>query len=136
MQYLPWVPLTDSADSEDKDGAVYYYDKDSIKRESGIVRVWTEDKYNEKNERWSKWVKLCKENKNIYETESINDCDRFSYRKKLFEINCKKNTSRIISETMYDENGDYLSYMDTPTDPWDLIVSGSIEDKLKNRVCK
>ena len=122
--------------SEDRDGTVMYYDKDSIKKESGIVRVWTEDKYNGKNGRWSMWVKLCKENKNIYETESINDCDRFSYRKKLFEINCKKNASRIISSTMYDGDGNDLSYIDTPTDPWDFIVSGSIEDELKNSVCK
>ena len=71
--------------SEDRDGTVMYYDKDSIKKESGIVMVWTEDKYNGKNGRWSKWVKLCKENKNSHDLRQSRSLVNVN-RSKRFEI--------------------------------------------------
>jgi hypothetical protein len=34
--------------SESKNGTTQYYDKDSIKRKSGTVKVWTETRFNKK----------------------------------------------------------------------------------------
>lgn len=91
--------------NEDKDGAVYYYDKDNIKRESGIVEIWDIIKYSGINEDWKNWVDSCI---NISKPDSNPNCNLLSTVKILNEINCKNNTYRLLSVILYDENGKFL----------------------------
>ena len=131
--------------TEDKDGTLNYYDKDSIKRKSGIVRVWTKMKFKErsevwnswvywkKNKGWNSWVDICK---NYPErVTNINDCDNLSYVKDLYEINCKKDRQRRLSSIIYDDYGKVLFSNLTPTE-WIDIFPNLVFEKLKNQVCK
>lgn len=116
---------------EDKDENVSYYDKDSIKQKSGITIVWTEDIFNEKTDKWIEWFKFC----NKHTGYTIDDCNTLSYRKILYEINCKELTQRRLSSVIYDDKGKVLHTWSTPSE-WNHIVPYSNMEELKNQVCK
>ena len=118
--------------NEDKDGAVYYYDKDSVKRESGIVEIWDVIKYSGINEDWKNWVDSCI---NISKPDSNPNCNLLSTVKILNEINCKNNTYRLLSAILYDENGKLLEMSSKQTEIKKIYPNTMIEE-LKNRVCK
>lgn len=122
--------------AEDRYGIVSYYDKDSIKRKSQILKVWNEKRFTEKNKQWSDFVGFCKKKgvEHSSNTSATNDCNRLSVIKVLTEINCKKGTYRGLSYN-YDEDRKVLLSVSTPTD-WYNIAPGSIVEELKNCVCK
>jgi hypothetical protein len=113
-------------------GAVYYYDKDSVKRKLGIVTVLTKTRYYGKNKEWGDLVDVCIAHSKL---NSINDCNRLSSVENLHEINCKEDTERSLSSIDYDEDGRVLYLTSTPSE-LTYIVPNSIIEELKNRVCE
>jgi hypothetical protein len=118
--------------NEGKDGTVYYYYKNSVKRKSGIVNVWTEARFNGKNKEWGKMVDECKKSSKL---DSINDCNKLFSRKDLIEINCKDDKCGLIKHVLYDGNLTIL-YSSSPLLEWDYIIPDSNTDELKNKVCQ
>jgi len=118
--------------TEDEHGNVFYYEKDSIERKSGMVKVWTENRFDKKNEDWSIVVEVCKK---FVELNSINDCNKLSHVRVLYEINCKEDKYRFLSFVLYDENGKVL-YSSSRSLEWDHVIPDTNTDKLKNHVCK
>lgn len=118
---------------KDKDGIVNYYDKDSVKRKSELVKVWTQIGFNKKNKGWKSWVGLCV---NKSKLNSNHDCNRLYLVKSLRELNCKEDMIRIVSIVIYDEDGKSLDSYDNSSSEFYSIVPTSIDDGLKNSVCK
>jgi hypothetical protein len=119
--------------TNDQDGNEFYYDKDSIKRKSGIMKVWETVKFSNKNQLWRRGVDLCSK---YSETNPSLDCNRLSHIKFLTEINCEEDMRRFISVVDYDEDGRVLYSKSFPSQQWDYIISGSLADTLKNIICK
>jgi len=116
---------------ENEDGTVYSYDQESIKKNTEIVKVWTDWRYNKKNKDWSGLVKFCNE----FTGNTADTCNKYSYEKLLHEINCKDGKSRFDTTVLYDRDGNVIYSNSTPSG-WEDIVPNSTEEGLKNRVCK
>lgn len=118
----------------EKDGNVFYYDKDSIKRKAGIVKVWTQERFNKKNEEWKSHVNICKIH---IEKESLNKCSRLYYTMDLNEINCNEDTWQVPESISYDDDQNILySELETESLKYAYIVPASVMAILKNYVCK
>jgi hypothetical protein len=107
----------------EKNGDEFYYNKDSVKRISGKVKVWVTIKYGD-------------EGRNDFRkaVPSLN-LENLSYTNDLYEINCMEKTLRLLNSICYDINGKVLYHMPKPTD-WIYFPLGSIDEELKSRVCK
>jgi len=114
-------------------GTVYYYDKDSVKGKSGIVTVLTKTRYYGKNKEWGDLVDGCIEHSKL---NSINDCNKLSSMKNLYEINCKEDTYRILEIILYDEYVKVINEQSEPTKLFLHIIPNSVMEELKNRVCE
>lgn len=118
--------------TDDHNGTVTYYDKNSINRESEIVRVWIKINFNKKNKEWSKGVEICKNNS---EQESINDCNELSYMKDYYKINCKEDTINLILGVMFDVDGHFIFSTSSLKESSYHIPHRSMFEKLKKQVC-
>jgi hypothetical protein len=107
----------------DEDGTEYSYDKDSVKRQSGKVKVWTT-------------VILGVESRSeIQKNVSIKAFENLSFTRTLDEINCKEGRTRVVTIIYYDVKRKVLYTITEQTD-WRSIVPDSINDLLKSSVCK
>jgi hypothetical protein len=107
----------------DEDGTEYSYDKDSIKRQSGKVKVWTT-------------VILGTESRSeIQKNVSIKGFENLSFTRTQDEINCKEGRTRMVTIIYYDVKRKVLYTITKQTD-WRSIVPDSINDLLKSSVCK
>jgi hypothetical protein len=105
-----------------KDGSKLYYDKDSLKRSFGSVRVWTTTILGDKEK-----IDLASKFSGI-------GYEKLSQTKILFEINCKDETIRRLSTISYDTSGGIIDTDSKPPDMED-VVSGSHNDLLLKKVC-
>jgi hypothetical protein len=110
-----------------KDGSGYYYDKDSMKRISGTVRVWTVERLKGKS--------MSDYNKALQETYPTNILGKLSHTKTLHEMNCKERRYRFLMLIYYDVEGRVLETLHEET-PWGPIIPGSMSDGLRGHVCK
>ncbi len=107
-----------------------YYDKESIKKVAkNIVQVWTVTILNEKGKAdvFSMLQKQGKApgNPAILSQELI-----------LLEFDCASAKYRIAAMDIYDENGNVLLSETDIKDPWHDIIPLSINEKLKDLVCR
>lgn len=107
-----------------------YYDKSSIRTINDNIRqVWTVVLYNEtgKADAWAILKKQDKapENPNVLNQEST-----------LLEFDCAKDKYRIVSINIYDENDVLLFSASIMHTHWLDMIPGSINEKLKNEVCR
>jgi hypothetical protein len=110
---------------DEHSGTVFYYDKDSVKRISGKVKLW--EKIYWGGEELSKRVELLGK-------MSVEGNQKLSYSKYLVEINCKEKTFSYIVYIDYDEKGGVL-YLDKPSEEILNIVPNTVIDWLKKHVC-
>ncbi len=112
-----------------KNGTVYYYDLDSVKKSSGKVKVWEKKMWGDKLR--DKVITAMKKD------NQCQDCERLSYTKTLYEIRCSGDLRRIITSTDYDTDGQVLfTSSGKIQDEWSHIVQGSIFETLKRKVCR
>ena len=107
----------------DEDGTEYSYDKDSVKRQSGKVKVWTTA------------ILGAASRSEIQKIVSIKGFENLSFTRTLDEINCKEGKTRIVTIIYYDGKRKVLYTITEQTD-WRSIVPDSINDLLKSSVCK
>jgi hypothetical protein len=113
------------------DGIVSYYDKNSIKRKSGTVQVWEEERYNT-YESLRKQIDRCNG-----DYEQQNKCDRLLFSKVLWEIDCEQNKVRLLISNIYDKNENILFHSSYHySEAREYIIPNTVMDKLKNCVCK
>jgi len=113
------------------DGIVSYYDKNSIKRKSGIVQVWEEERYNTP-ESLREQIDQCNG-----DYEQQNKCDRLSFSKVLWEIDCEQDKVRLLISNIYNKDGNILFHSSYHySGAREYINPNTIMDKLKNCVCK
>ncbi|GEM_PF-2961515 len=110
---------------------VHEYNKVTIKRKTDTsVQVWSRLYYSDEGKQT-----LLQNIKN--DTGSIpQGWDKVSNATDLIEINCKENSSRLLSTVIYDIDG--RSLLDNPRqDPTaDIIVPDSMMDYLRKEICK
>ena len=107
----------------DEDGTAYSYDKDSVKRQSGKVKVWTTA------------ILGAESRSEIQKIVSIKGFENLSFTRTLDEINCKEGKTRMVAIIYYDGKRKVLYTITEQTD-WRSIVPDSINDLLKSSVCK
>ena len=107
----------------DEDGTEYSYDKDSVKRQSGKVKVWTTA------------ILGAESRSEIQKNVSIKGFENLSFTRTLDEINCKEGRTRVVTMIYYDVKRKVLYTITEQTD-WRSIVPDSINDLLKSSVCK
>jgi len=113
---------------ETNDGTVSYYDKDSVKQTSKIVKVWFTIVYGDSDK---------KDTIENLRNGSPQGFEKLSYSKSLSEIDCKEEIRRTITFTYYDSDGRPMFTL--PYDisgDWQYIVPESMSDKLKRSVCR
>jgi hypothetical protein len=107
-----------------------YYDKNSIKKvNKSISQVWTVTIYNEKGKK-DAFSLLKKQDKAPDNPEIL------SQELILLEFDCVKEKYRIVSMDIYDEKETLLLSIPEINGKWHDIIQNSINEKLKNVVCK
>jgi hypothetical protein len=84
--------------SEDEDGTTFFYDKDGMKRTLGIVKMWVTEHWGEEEK--DNYIK-----KMTKHGHSIEGLENISYSQTLFEVNCKDEKFRILTDTSHDKEG-------------------------------
>ena len=110
-----------------KNGTVYYYDLDSVKKSSGKVKVWEKKMWGDKLR--DKVITAMKKD------NQCQDCERLSYTKTLYEIRCSGDLYHHITVIDYDTDERVLYRSPKPSE-WSHIPPGTIIEDLKKRVCK
>lgn len=103
-----WVIVSTS------DSAVFFVDKDKIRRQGNIRRYWVLSNFltEQKNGAWS-W-------------------------RSLDEINCKEETQRLIEMSMHTETwakGETISIAKNNDQGWDQIPPGTVIENISKFVC-
>lgn len=106
-----------------------YYDKISVKIvNKNIVQVWTKTLYNDvgklKNYSVLKGVKKAPVNPYILSHEMV-----------LFEMDCLNAKIKVSSKRICDKRGNVISSEPQSHEKWQVILSGSNFERLKNEVC-
>jgi len=109
---------------------VHYYNKEKVKHKSrDIVQVWTR-------------LVFFQEGKEMYALKKrsiiepmATGYDNLSETLCVYEIDCKREMSRFLSMTDYDEDGNIL-YKTPRKSNWYYITPSSIKDTLRKTVCK
>lgn len=114
--------------SELQNGDLWYYDKDSIKRSSGKVRVWITLIYG--NESRRDLIETFKKH-----PDTPKNIEDISFNKSLLEIYCKEGEIYDLTDTLYDTIGNEVYTNNLSGEP-KFIIPGSINEELKNRVCE
>ncbi len=110
-----------------REGAVYFYDSDSIEHSPGdLLRVWV------------------KVQNTLYRGEDVKKhADEILSGKRekitgeivqLLEIDCSKKMFRVINLVVYDENREIKEYFNIPSE-WNPIPPGSVTHSLRNQIC-
>ena len=115
--------------SSGKDGTKRYYDRDSVKKSGGVVKIWTKNIYGDDSDEKKSKIKALKEN------NACDGCDQLSFNKTLVELNCKDDLYRFSQHVEYATDGSVIISRDEPSE-WEDIVPGSVIDYLKNKACR
>lgn len=115
--------------SSGKDGTKRYYDRDSVNKSGGVVKIWTKNVYGDDSDEKKSKIKELKEN------NACDGCDQLSYYKTLVELNCKDDLYRFSQHVEYATDGSVIISRDEPSE-WEDIVPGSLTDNLKRKVCR
>lgn len=111
-------------------GNVFYYDRDSVKKKSGRVTVWTTMRWSDADRRKSDMIAELK--KRI----DCPGCERLSLKKDLSEIRCREGRMRKITFVFYDREDRVLYRWTGPAaEEWEVILPGTFQDVLKRAVC-
>jgi len=110
-----------------KDGSNFYYDKDSTKRSSGKVKVWTIEKH--EGESLRRYLNL------IQQIHPNIDFSNYSYTKALDEIDCNEDKARTLSIIHYNLESKVITTVSGEA-PWEHLVPETIHNELKRIVCK
>ena len=111
-------------------GNVFYYDRDSVKKKSGRVTVWTAMRWSDADRRKSDMIAELK--KRI----DCPGCERLSLKKDLSEIRCREGRMRKITFVFYDREDRVLYRWAGPAaEEWEVILPGTFQDVLKRAVC-
>lgn len=62
--------------------------------------------------------------------------EKYSYTMNLFELDCVRKKSRILSVKDYDLKGNPLESVSIENFPWDFIAPGTIIENLYKTVCR
>jgi hypothetical protein len=115
---------------KDNDGNIRFYNKISIKHKTkNIVQVWTKTIFSDESRR--DYIQH-REKKGL----STEKGDKLSHVLVLQEIDCKKKKSQILSIIQYDTDGNVLFTQSYDKPEWRYIISGSVYDTLRKKVCK
>jgi len=129
------TPVIGSSDDwleygKDTSGDVFSYDKTTIQyRTKDVVQVWTKKVYSDKGREELGQMKI----KNERWTE---DYDRLSHDVTLYEIDCKKQRSQVVSFTYYDTDSIVFKSYSYDKPSWSYITPDSQYDILRKIVCK
>ena len=106
------------------DGSCYYYHKNTIRRDEGIIKVWEKVVYSEK-------AKL----EQIKANSKIDGIENLSAEIRLLRYNCSSGTVNIKSITMYDSDGGVI--LNDSSDKANLshITPDSISEELYKELC-
>ena len=112
-------------------GNAFYYDRDSVKKKSGTVTVWTATRWSDADRR--KFDMVAELKKQI----DCPGCERLSLKKDLLKIKCRENRMRRLAFIFYDREGRALYHWTGPApDEWEVILPGTFQDVLKRTVCQ
>jgi hypothetical protein len=112
-------------------GSVFYYDRDSVKKKSGMVTVWTATRWSDADRR--KFDMVAELKKRI----DCPGCEKLSLKKDLSEIQCRENRMRRVAFIFYDRDGRVLYRWTGPAPgEWEVILPGTFQDVLKRTVCQ
>lgn len=108
--------------STNEEGSLYY-DLQSIKQASkDVVEVWTKVVYTEKSV--EKYIKK-------YGSEY----KELSFSIALMEYNCSEKKGRLLSGTIYNQDGGSMGQIEDTPSSWDFITPSSVNETLFNIVC-
>ena len=112
-------------------GNVFYYDRDSVKKKSGTVTVWTATRWSDADRR--KFDMVAELKKRI----DCPGCERLSLKKDLLKIKCRENLMCRAAFIFYDSDGRVLYRWTGPAPgEWEVILPGTFQDVLKRTVCQ
>jgi len=121
-----WAESLVELDKQDN-GTVSYYDRDSVREVPTNMRLWVKTIFGkvDKNRAIND---LKRENK-------CRNCEKLSYSKSLYEINCDESMIRIKTVTYHYRAGNIL-YTDSASTDWLDIIPDTVLGGLKRSVCK
>jgi hypothetical protein len=112
-------------------GNIFYYDRDSVKKRSGNVTVWTTTLWSDSDQR--KYDMIAALKKRV----DCPDCEKLSMIKDFSEVKCRENLMRKITFVFYDKDSRVLYRWTSPTPgEWEVILPGTFQDILKRKVCQ
>jgi len=110
-------------------GDVYSYNKVKIKHRKNAVQVWVRFVYSDEGRK--RYIQGMR--KYGGSTEGY---DNLSQTLTLYEINCEKGMSRVLSIIEYNNQGVTLYRGSSDKSKWIYIVPGSVKDNLRKKICK
>lgn len=112
-------------------GNVFYYDRSSVKKKSGVVTLWTSTRWSDADRR--KFDMVAELKKRI----DCPGCEKLFLKKDLSEIQCRKNLMRRVAFIFYDREGRVLyRWIGPAPGEWEVILPGTFQDVLKRTVCQ
>lgn len=109
----------------DAKGGDHFYDTQRISRGQDTVKVWTKNVLSEDAKKAI-----------LKKFPNPTDIEKISYIVKRDEVNCSRNTYRILSTVVYNSGGGVFSSSDTPDDSFQEVVPGSTLATLVEILCK
>jgi len=115
---------------KDTSGDVFSYDRNTIQYiRKDVVQAWSKKVYSDKGREELGQMKI----KNERWTA---DYDKLSHDVILYEIDCKKQRSQVVSFTYYDTDSIVFKSYSYEKPEWSDITPDSIMDDLRKIVCK
>jgi len=66
----------------------------------------------------------------------IDTSKRLSHSMTRFELNCRKDQMRVLSDTSYDKNGAVIRSETVRTPEWEEVIPDSVGETILNTVCR
>jgi hypothetical protein len=126
-----WVSVADNIDNRR-----LYYNESKIKYLSkDIITVWTKMVYSEEGKRKIIYnFSQGKKNESKFRLDGTYNVDNDM---KIYEINCKNKTIKLVNSFTYDENGSLILYHDhSPSNTYEYIIPETVFDNLRRKVCR
>ena len=121
-----WKPIAESG------GSSYFYGTKTIKRlPGGVVRVWIKEVLNNQTSLGRAEFLRNRKARGV----RTYGYEKYSHTLTLYEFNCTKAETRILSTVDYDEAGQVIDSTSYKNSAWDYVVPDSIGESMLKTVC-